>query len=604
MLRLFVSVLCLCCLMPLRAEDLVLDTAEPEIPCFTVDAELSPAELRQIDHYLEFVRMFSDGSVGAADLPALFDLLEKDPWSQELAGITFMVAGWESKDKDFSSKRFLEIADKTDSPFVTAVAAMLCYMERDWKPYRKYAGKTLAALTNLPLAAGELAEDDTMQKVLRTHFIDSLACGYTAAIVLEDESLSALLRRAEEKYPELARMADCRAERSLKLAEELAHRAKVPENFYQSDPIRIKLLSALMLSLEEYLVAVRELPPGAGGLEHHAPVANILIAIGRSDDFLFALQRAALLGNGDRNGQLKLLAYLYRRRAQLPESTRAMAAYLLSTEKFSEEDMITFYLTMFRARMQEYGLRVYADMLRRCSGSAARDLVLQYTAHLLQEMNASDAALQKIRGIVSAEKRFTMELGLLLRLKRNPEALAAAKLCVRLYQEKGGTLPASLGDLCFYAAGVNDDIAFAESFYPALLKRNPENAILHNNLGYFYLERDLKPELAEKLILRAYKLDSSSVEIMDSVAFLWYKQKKYAAAKAMILKALKNGDDPEILIHAGDIHFALGELTVAENFWHQALRLTSDKKEQAQILQKLAESGKLRKQPKTETDKK
>ncbi len=600
MLRLLFSALCLCCLMPLRADNLVLDSAEPETSGFSVESGLSPAELRRIDHYLEFVRMLSDGRIDSADLAGLCDLLEKDPWSRELAEIILMVSNRKNEHMDFAQKRFREIAEKTDSPFVTSIAALICHSSRDWDGVRKYAGKALTVMTDkLELPAGILPDDESASSdaILRGHFFYMLACASAAAVLLEDRSLPDLVSRAEKKYPELVRMADCPAERIMKLVQELDYRAAQPANVFSPDPVRIRLTAALYGAVNEYLEIIRTLPPDAAGLELHRPVAEVLHRTGYSDEFLFALQRAALLGNGDRSGQLKLLAYLYRRRTQLPESVRAMAAYLLSTEKFSEEDMITFYLTMRHARMQDYGLHVYEDLLRRCSGLAARDLVLQYSAHLLQEMNVPDAALQKISGIASAEKRFGMELGLLLRLNRYPEALAAAKRCVRFYQENGRGLPVSLADHCFFAADSNNDVVFAESFYPALLKRYPENAMFHNNLGYFYLERDLKPELAEKLLLRAYELDGSEAAIMDSVAWLRYKQKKYPAAKTMILKALKNGDDPEILIHAGDIHAALGEWAAAEKFWHQALSLTSDKKEQAQILKKLAESGKLRKQP-------
>lgn len=128
----------------------------------------------------------------------------------------------------------------------------------------------------------------------------------------------------------------------------------------------------------------------------------------------------------------------------------------------------------------------------------------------------------------------------------------------------------------------------ATEHFEYLLKKNPNNPVYYNDLGYIWADHDMKLEEAEKLIRKAIdlhrdirkkakdfdpKTDHDSGAFLDSLGWVLYKQKKNAEAKEWLLKAIedKSSWHIEIYDHLGDVHVALGERDLALKAWRKGL---------------------------------
>ena len=130
-----------------------------------------------------------------------------------------------------------------------------------------------------------------------------------------------------------------------------------------------------------------------------------------------------------------------------------------------------------------------------------------------------------------------------------------------------------------------------------LLKKNPEDAGLNNDLGYIWADNDHKLDEAEKMIRKAVDAEPTNASYLDSLAWVLFKQKKYAEAKQLIMKAtmLPRGQSTEMLDNLGDIHWALGEKNEAITAWKRAKDQVTgsgrDVKRKSELEKKLKDAG-------------
>ncbi len=110
-----------------------------------------------------------------------------------------------------------------------------------------------------------------------------------------------------------------------------------------------------------------------------------------------------------------------------------------------------------------------------------------------------------------------------------------------------------------------------------LLKEQPDNPDALNFIGYSYVERNMRLEEAEKMLLRALELKPDDPYIMDSVAWLYYMKKDYTKALEIQRKVVtKVKDDATILEHMGDILMAVGEKSGAKEYYKRAIEAESE----------------------------
>jgi len=127
----------------------------------------------------------------------------------------------------------------------------------------------------------------------------------------------------------------------------------------------------------------------------------------------------------------------------------------------------------------------------------------------------------------------------------------------------------------------------------ALLTRHPDDPGYNNDLGYIWADHDVKLPEAEKLVLKALEMDrkkrKASADLspaedhdngayLDSLGWVYFKQKKFKEAKDVLLKAVedKTSQHIEIYDHLGDVLMALGERDAAVSAWRKGIEHAGD----------------------------
>ena len=101
---------------------------------------------------------------------------------------------------------------------------------------------------------------------------------------------------------------------------------------------------------------------------------------------------------------------------------------------------------------------------------------------------------------------------------------------------------------------------------------NPKNAEALNYAAYMWAEKGLRLDQAFKYIQQALGIDPENGAFLDTLAWVYHQQGDDSRALAAIQMAIVFiPDDPTVLDHLGDIHFALGNAEAAADAWRQSL---------------------------------
>jgi tetratricopeptide (TPR) repeat protein len=156
----------------------------------------------------------------------------------------------------------------------------------------------------------------------------------------------------------------------------------------------------------------------------------------------------------------------------------------------------------------------------------------------------------------------------------------------------------------------NKEIDKAAERLQTLIKRNPDNSTYKNDLGFIWCDNDLKLEESEKLIKEAMAIDKKDKEkakadgkieevkenaaYLDSLGWVYYKQKKYKEALEPLQKAAIDEDEGghlEIWDHLADCYLALGKKKDALESWEKGLKMddvsTRDSERRRKVSEKL-----------------
>lgn len=123
----------------------------------------------------------------------------------------------------------------------------------------------------------------------------------------------------------------------------------------------------------------------------------------------------------------------------------------------------------------------------------------------------------------------------------------------------------------------NDRRAFSD--YERALRLTPDNALVLNNYAYFLSLTGKDLELALKMATRACELVEDFSTYLDTKAWVLFKMGRLDAAAEVQQRALARdrSDSPELMLHYGDILYALGDDFMARKYWQKALDAGSDK---------------------------
>jgi tetratricopeptide (TPR) repeat protein len=110
----------------------------------------------------------------------------------------------------------------------------------------------------------------------------------------------------------------------------------------------------------------------------------------------------------------------------------------------------------------------------------------------------------------------------------------------------------------------------SDAAYEAALATDPNNAGVLNNYSYYLSLRGVKLDKAKQMSGKVVKQFPDNDTYLDTYAWVLYKMKDYAGAKASLEKALQTTKDATVIEHYGDVLYQLGEKDKAVAEWQRA----------------------------------
>lgn len=131
------------------------------------------------------------------------------------------------------------------------------------------------------------------------------------------------------------------------------------------------------------------------------------------------------------------------------------------------------------------------------------------------------------------------------------------------------TVMGTIGDL-YHQQG---DSKKAYKYYRKALKIFDRNVAVLNNYAYYLCEQGGDFDKAYEMSVRACELEPSNATYLDTKGWILYRLGRYEEAKPVMLQAvsLDKTGSTVLLMHYGDVLYALGEEFMAGVYWRRAL---------------------------------
>jgi tetratricopeptide (TPR) repeat protein len=177
-------------------------------------------------------------------------------------------------------------------------------------------------------------------------------------------------------------------------------------------------------------------------------------------------------------------------------------------------------------------------------------------AKALVELKQGDEALQLVRedaqkNIQNVNTLKELEANVCMELKQYDDVIAIYEWLLASDPDNRGYLLGS--SIVYDLAGQFKD---AEKALLKVLEQSPEDPLALNNLAYMYLENNVNPSKALKMVQQALILEPNNGAYLDTLGWAYYKLGKYKDARKHIERALKWADKEDrgvIYDHYGDI---------------------------------------------------
>jgi tetratricopeptide (TPR) repeat protein len=119
-------------------------------------------------------------------------------------------------------------------------------------------------------------------------------------------------------------------------------------------------------------------------------------------------------------------------------------------------------------------------------------------------------------------------------------------------------------------------MAVFEQSMREVIKRDPKYAQAYNALGFTYADRNIHLKESRVLLEKALSLSPNDPFILDSMGWLYYREKNYPVALEFLNKAASLRLDPEIIEHQVVVLKAMGRDEEAARVWRVGLRQFPD----------------------------
>jgi len=135
--------------------------------------------------------------------------------------------------------------------------------------------------------------------------------------------------------------------------------------------------------------------------------------------------------------------------------------------------------------------------------------------------------------------------------------------------------------------GGNDKACF--KYFDKGLQADSTNDFICNNYSYFLSLRNERLDYALELARRAIRLSPNNPTYLDTYAWVLYTMGRYEEARVPMRQAvsLDRNNNPELMIHYGDILYALNDRFMASFYWKKALENGYDAQEVEKRLKQL-----------------
>ncbi len=450
----------------------------------------------------------------------------------------------------------------------------------------RYAGVSALALHRIDEAEEHFA------RLVQSAYI-SPAAGFLALLpVIMDEAsppdVTELFRRLTLRYPKVAEGQDALGTAALRsdnygLALESARKATELAPYWV--PAKMLLARALVASGQEDagFALARELvvAPDAE-VSTHIEYALMLASVGRDQEARAMLTPYAS-GQVVVPAAVRSLGLMDLQQGDLKAAEQRFED-LLSTGSQSYESL--YYLGVIAERRgdTERALRNFSRVTSGGYAVSAQSRV----ARMKAEASGVDAGLAHLAEFGRAQSSFGPEVviaeaGLLSSFKDDRRALEVLDAGLAKYPD---VFDLRMARVFAYERAGKGDAAVRE--LRKLLADRPGDPVVQNALGYTLADQDRQLDEARSLVAAALTQMPDSAAVLDSMGWVYYRQKQYPQALEYLRRAHELGDDAEIAVHLGEVQWAMGDKAGARATWQEALESHPD---DARLKERLERKG-------------
>ena len=261
------------------------------------------------------------------------------------------------------------------------------------------------------------------------------------------------------------------------------------------------------------------------------------------------------------------------------DADESAATTLIAGEgRGAEGQLVQAYLLLSQAAEERDRLDEARAWLDKIPAGAAQGLPVQIRrATLLMRQNRVDearAVLQQAPAATDEEvrARFVAEALLLRDADRTQDAYAVFVEATKRFPDDT--------DLLYQQSLIAEKLGRYDEMERTLrhvIELDKDHYNAHNALGFSLADRNLRLPEAKLLIQRALELSPGDPYIIDSLAWVEFRQGNSAEALKLLRQAFSSRQDPEIAAHLGEVLWATGEREEARKIWRGAQNVTKDK---------------------------
>jgi tetratricopeptide (TPR) repeat protein len=402
------------------------------------------------------------------------------------------------------------------------------------------------------------------------------------------------LPKAEQAYRRAADGAPGDINHRKELAQTLLSEEKYPEALEQfqrlsqmdaDDPDNYLRLAEIYRQLkqldkaEQNVLLAKERAPN--NLEVAYYQASIYEDEGRLEDSIRVLSEAVTAVKTESEftpSRRRALAILYQQLGQLYRETGNYTAAVNTFEEMlrlgAEEDRRARVMIIDTYR-DARDISKALDAAHKAADAYPKDRSIQIAQALLLGENAqADQAVSKLRTLLdnsAADLEIQLDIAQVYeQSKRWNDAEQAVHAAEKLQLDSSGK--EMTGFLLGAIFERQKKYEQAEEEFRKVLNVNPRNGSALNYYGYMLADRGIRLEEAAGMIKRALADDPNNAAYQDSLGWAYFKQDRLDDAEALLRQAItREGHDPTILSHLGDVYARMGKDSLAEAQWQKSL---------------------------------